>query len=333
MSRPNSKLWFVIPALVLAVVASACGGGDEEVLFNKYFTASKVGDNMTLANIATVAFDPKTDGQMQSFSIVSVSEPVVTPLEIKKHAADLKAAADEEKTFSEKKKVFQDANGDAIDRILKAEQKNQTLKGKDAELQKEWTKWREETAVYAKRVSEVRKKVAADQPLVEISCQDQRNPIDTTAYEGESASKDVTISGKVKTEAGVAAKKYLFTLQRITLHGVNGKDVVGRWVITTAEGRAVRRGQQQKTGVRSQKPRTAAITAQPVLLDSCLILASDAIPSALRLLEPRVLPQQPLHSHRHESHGHLHVVAVVLDPDDRARPELRVPDAHAEAQA
>jgi hypothetical protein len=232
MSRPNSKLWLVIPALMLAVVAAACGGGEEGVLFNKYFTASKVGDNMTLANIATVAFDPKTDGQMQSFSVASVSEPVITPLEIKKHAADLKAASEAEKVFSDKKKVFQDANGDAIERILKAEQKNQTLKGKDAELQKEWTKWREETAVYAKKVSDVRKKVAADQPLVEISCQDQRNPIDTTAYEGEIATKDVTISGKVKTEAGVAAKGYVFTLQRITLRGVNGKDVVGRWVIT-----------------------------------------------------------------------------------------------------
>jgi DNA polymerase III alpha subunit len=232
MSRPNSKLWLVVPALMLAIVVSACGGGEETTLLNKYFMASKVSDNMTLSNIATVAFDPKTDGQMQSFGIDKVSEPVVTPLQIKQHAAELKAASDEEKVFSDKKKVFQEANGDAIDRILKAEQKNQTLKGKDAELQKEWTKWREETAVYAKKVSEARKKVAAEQPIVEISCQDQRNPIDTTAFEGESTTKDVTISGKVKTDAGTVAKKYVFTLQRIVLKGVNGKDVVGRWVIT-----------------------------------------------------------------------------------------------------
>jgi hypothetical protein len=36
----------------------------------------------------------------------------------------------------------------------------------------------------------------------------------------------------VKNEAGTSAKKYVFTLQRVTLKGVNGKDVVGRWVIT-----------------------------------------------------------------------------------------------------
>ena len=181
MSRPNSK-WLILPALVVAVVAVACGGGGEEkTLLNKYFMASKVADNMTLSNIATVVFDPKADGQMMSFSIVSVSEEKVEPLEIKKHAADLQAAVDVEKAFTEKKKAFQDANSDAIDRILKAEGKNQPLRGKDAELQKEWNKWREETAVHAKHTSELRKMVSEDQPIVEISCQDQRNPIDTTA--------------------------------------------------------------------------------------------------------------------------------------------------------
>jgi hypothetical protein len=231
MSRPYSK-WLIVPALVLAVVAAACGGGEEKTLLTKYFMASKVSDNMTLSNIATVAFDPKRDGQMMSFSIVNVTPDKAEPLTLKKHAADLKAATDEEKAFTEKKKAFQDANSDAIDRIIKAEGKNQTLKGKDAEIQKEWNKWREQTAEYAKKGSELRKRVSENQPIVEISCQDQRNPIDTTAYDGEIVSKDVTIDGQVKTEAGTSAKKFVFTLQRVTLKGVNGKDVVGRWVIT-----------------------------------------------------------------------------------------------------
>ena len=232
MSRPNTR-WFIVPALVLAVVAVACGGGGEEkTLLTKYFMASKIADNMTLANIATVAFDPKVDGQMGSFSIVSISEEKVSPLTLKQHAADLKAATDEEKAFSDKKQAFQDANSEAIDRIVKAEGKNLPVKGKDAEIQKEWNKWREQTAEHAKKLSELRQRVAEDQPIVEISCQDQRNPIDTTAYDGEVASKDVTVDGQVKTDAGTSAKKYVFTLQRVTLKNVNGKDVVGRWVIT-----------------------------------------------------------------------------------------------------
>jgi len=100
MSRPNSK-WFIIPALVLAVVAAACGGGGEEkTLLTKYFMASKVSDNMTLSNIATVAFDPKTDGQMMSFNIVNETPDKVEPLGLKQHAADLKAATDAEKLYS-----------------------------------------------------------------------------------------------------------------------------------------------------------------------------------------------------------------------------------------
>jgi len=231
MSRPYS-MWLIVPVLVLAVMAVACGGGEEKTLLTKYFTASKVSDNMTLSNIATVSFDPKLDGQMQSFSIVSVSPERVEPLALKQHAADLKAATDEEKAFTEKKTAFQDANTEAIDRIIKAEGKNQPVKGKDAEIQKEWNKWREQTAEHAKKLSELRKRVAEDQPIVEISCQDQRNPIDTTAYDGETAIKEVTIDGQVKTDAGTSAKKFAFTLQRVTLKNVNGKDVVGRWVIT-----------------------------------------------------------------------------------------------------
>jgi len=234
MSRPNSNRWLIIPALLLAVVAMACGvGGEEKTLLSKYFTASKVADNMTLANIATVAFDPLADGQMQTFSVMSVSEAKVTPLELKAKAAELKAAADDEKAFTKEKTAFQEANSDAIERILKAEGKNQTLKGKDAELQKEWTKWREEARVHSKKVSEVRKVVAAAQPIVEISCQDQSNPIDVQAYDGEVASKDVTIEGRVKPVTGdTATKKFVFTLQRVILKGVNGRDNVGRWVIT-----------------------------------------------------------------------------------------------------
>jgi hypothetical protein len=233
MSRPNTR-WFIVPALVLAVVAVACGvGGEESVLLKKYFMASQVSDNMTLSNIATVAFDPKTDGQMGSFNILSVTPDQVTPLTIKADAEALKKLVDDEKAFTTKKTEFQDANTEAIDRILKAEGKNQPLRGKDAEIQKEWNKWREETAVHAKAVSEARKKVSGEQPIIEISCQDQRNPIDTTAYDGEMTSKDVTIEGTVKTEAGSSLKKYVFTLQRVTLKNVNGKDVVGRWVITS----------------------------------------------------------------------------------------------------
>ena len=240
MFRPKSLRIFIAPVLILAVVAMiGCGGGGEEkTTLMKYFNASKMRDNLTLANIATVGFDPDTNGQVQSFSVVSTTPDVVTPLTLKQHQADLKAAQDAENEFSKKKKEFQDANSDAIDRILKAEGANKPLKGKDADLQKEWTKWRDETKVYAAKVSETRKALNAERPVVEISTQDQRNPLIVTDYDGDLVSKDVTIDAKVKAADGTSsAKQFVVTIQRATLKNVVGKDgkaadFVGRWVVT-----------------------------------------------------------------------------------------------------
>ena len=240
MLRPNSWRIAVAPVLILAmVVMVGCGGsGEEKTTLKKYFNASKMRDNLTLANIATVGFDPTKDGQVQSFNVVSTAPEQVTPLTLKQHQGELKTAQDAETAFTKKKKEFQDANGDAIERILKAEGKNQTLKGKDAQLQTEWTKWRDETQTFAKKVTEARKLINAESGVVEISVQDTRNPVNVTEYEGEVVSKDVTIDAKVKLPDGASAdKKFVFTIQRATLNGVVGKDgkpgsLVGRWVIT-----------------------------------------------------------------------------------------------------
>jgi len=233
MSRLNTRFWVIVPILLLAVIAVACGGGEEKTLLNKYFMASKMADNLTLANIATVAFDPKTDGQMQTFSVLSVSEPVSSPIELKANAAALKVVQNEEKAFTEKKKKYQDENSDVIDRIMKAEQKKQPVRGKDADIQKDWNKFLEEQAVISGKLSDARRKANSGRSLVEISIQDQREPIDVTAFEGEIKSKDVTIEGSVKPETGDAVtKKFVLTLKQATLKNVNGKDREGRWVVT-----------------------------------------------------------------------------------------------------
>ena len=233
MTRLNTRLWLIVPVLLMAVIAVACGSADEKTLFNKYFMASKMNDNLTLANIATVSFDPKADGQMQGFSIVSVSEPKSTPLELKAHQAELQKVVDEEKAFTEKKKKFQDDNTEAVDRILKAEGKKKPVTGKDAEVKKEWDKFKDEQSAISGKLSDARRKANAGRGLVEISVQDQRNPIDVTAFDGEVLSKEVVIEGTVKAEGGATAtKKFSFTLQQAILKNVNGKDREGRWVIT-----------------------------------------------------------------------------------------------------
>jgi hypothetical protein len=240
MVRPKSLRVLIAPALLIAIVVMvSCGGsGEEKTTLMKYFNASKMRDNVTLANIATVAFDPTKDGQVQSFSIVSETPDQVAPLTLKKYAAALKDIQASEAEFAKKKKEFQDANGDAIDRILKAEGANKPLKGKDADLQKEWTKWRDETAVEAKKVTEAKKLANEGRNVVEISVQDPRNPVNVTDYEGDVATKELTIDAKVKSPEGTSSQKqFVFTLQRVILKGVVGKDgkpgdLNGRWVVT-----------------------------------------------------------------------------------------------------
>jgi hypothetical protein len=234
MSRPNTFRVIVFSVLaVVALMATACGNADEQVLFNKYFMSSKIADNLTLTNIATVSFDPAKDGQMVSFSIKEVGPDKVTPLSLKAGADELRAVQATEKEFSAKKQAFQDENTVAIERIVKAEQKNTKLTGKDLELQKTWSKWREDAKAMAQKMTDIRKKANEGRQVVELSCVDQRNPIDVSAYDGTLITRDVTITGKVKPPTGETVEKtYIFTISQATLKNVNGKDFVGRWIIT-----------------------------------------------------------------------------------------------------
>jgi hypothetical protein len=234
MSRPNTFRVLIFPVLLLIFAMTACSGSaEEQTFFNKYFLSSKIADNLTLSNIATVAFDPAVDGQMVSFSITQVGEEKIAPLTLKAGAEDVRKAVAAESEFTKSKKAFQDANDAAIERVLKAEAKGQKLGGKDLEVQKAWTKWRDDAKAMAQKVSAVRKAGNENRPFVEISLTDSRNPVDVTAYDGEISSKDITIEGKVKPPTGdTVTKTFIFTMQRATLKNVNGKDKVGQWVIT-----------------------------------------------------------------------------------------------------
>ena len=235
MSRPNTFRVLIFPILMLSVVImTACGGAEEQTLFNKYFISSKMADNLTLMNIATIAFDPAKDGQMLSFSIKEVGPEKIEPLGLKAGAEEVRKASAAESEFSKTKNAFQDANTAAIERVVKAEQKGQKLAGKDLDIQKQWSKWRDDAKAMSQKVSDVRKRANERRPVVEISILDQRSPIDVTAFEGEMAVKEVTIEGKVKPPTGdTATKTFVFTMERATLKAVkDGKDQVGRWVIT-----------------------------------------------------------------------------------------------------
>ena len=232
--RPRShKLLLAVLALAVLPVA-ACSTPPEQQLIQKYFAASRMRDNATLGNFATVSFSPTTEGVVQKFTITSIGQETSKTLKLRELAEAEAALRKEEEEFNKRKKEYQDANTEAIQRVLKAEAAKQPLKGKDLEVQAAWQKWRDETAAFAKKLTDARKALSADRMLTEVSVFDARNQVDVVKYDGELISKDVHIDAEVKAPDGtVSTKKLHLVLTRAELrNGPDGKTASGRWVIT-----------------------------------------------------------------------------------------------------
>jgi hypothetical protein len=225
-------LLFVPVLLTLALAGPGCGGAAEQAQVRQFFQASRLADTMTLGNIATVSFDAKKDGAVEGFSVLSVTPEQARELKMVEYAQALKDAQAKEAEFSKKMKDYQDANTDAIDRVLKAESKNAKVGGKDAQVQAEWTKLREEARANSKIVAEARAKLSTERRVAELSVQDR----DVTTYAGTEFSKDVTVDANVRTPDGPTVKKTIvLTMQRVVLKDEKGQDIQGRWMFTKLE--------------------------------------------------------------------------------------------------
>ena len=236
MFRPKASVYVLASMVLMAAALSACSSANanEENLVRQFFRASSLRDNMTLANFAVVAFDPKAEGTVSDFDVTAVSPEKTEPLrviELSKALTDAEAA---NKAFNEKKKTYQDANMEAIDRVLKAESAGRKLSGKDAQIQAEWTKWRDDTGAEAKKVSSARAELSNARPLAELSLMPNAGAATPTIEEmdGTMVSKDITIAATVKApDGGTSKKNYVVTAQRAIVKGKEG-DRQGRWIIT-----------------------------------------------------------------------------------------------------
>jgi hypothetical protein len=112
---------------------------------------------------------------------------------------------------------------------LKAEAANQKPKGKDAEVQVAWNKWREDTKEFAKKVSEARAKLSTERSVADLSVPDK----DASQFNAVEYSKLVKVSAKVVSPNGQSGtKQYELKLQRVVLTDDAGKAIEGRWMIT-----------------------------------------------------------------------------------------------------
>jgi len=237
MHRPRfTVLALLAPALMATgLLLTACSSQPEQPILQQFFTASRLRDNQTLANFSAVSLDPNTQGSVNSFSITSVTPEQSQPLLLKDLAQKRDAAKAADDAFTQKKLAYQNANMDAIQRVLKAEAGNGKVEKRDEKVKDAWDQWRQQTEDSAKKVSDAQSALNDASGIAELSVNGARsqNPIRIDQFNGQELSKDVTVSADLRLPSGQTQKtNIVVTMKKVTLNGADGKPVEGRWVIT-----------------------------------------------------------------------------------------------------
>ncbi len=218
-------------AILSLTTLAACSSAPEQPILQQFFRAARLNDATSLAGFATTSFQPQTQGTITSFDIVSVSSERREPLRLTALVEEVDGIRAEEATFTKRKDTFYLANQEAITRVLKAESVKASVGGKDAEIQAEWSKLREESSQHARKVAEAQRKLKAESAMVRLSLENPANPVDPTKRAGELVSKDVTVTAPVRTPDGNSVDRTLVvTMQRAILQGEPAAE--GKWIIT-----------------------------------------------------------------------------------------------------
>jgi hypothetical protein len=218
-------------AILSLTTLAACSSAPEQPIQQQFFRAARLNDNTSLAGFAIASFQPQTQGTITSFDIVSVSSERREPLRLTALVEEVDGIRAEEAAFTKRKDTFYLANQEAITRVLKAESVKASVGGKDAEIQTEWSKLREENSQHLRKVAEAQRKLKTESAMVRLSLENAANPVDPTKRAGELISKDVTISAPVRTPDGNSVDRTLvITMQRAILQGEPAAE--GKWIIT-----------------------------------------------------------------------------------------------------
>jgi hypothetical protein len=227
---------FAMAAFTLAFVAS-CSGGSEKKLLEDFFRASRARDNVTLGNFATATFDPRTDGVVQSFDVVTVGDEKITALPLKQLAKAVEDAKEADTAFSAEKRTYQNANFVAIDRVLKTVAAGKTVSPKDVAVKDAWEKWSNDAINHKKAVSDAQRRLSNARGLAELSLSRPNGAtIDATQYDGQLVTKEITINATVRTPQGQTSTRPMKALlQRAVVKNEKGDDLKGRWIVTSVE--------------------------------------------------------------------------------------------------
>lgn len=238
MSRSMLKqsLVFTLALLLGGGLLAACGGGGQELsLVRSYFQASRYEDRTTLANMATVFFNPADNGIASSPSIDNVTEEQSRPLRMQELNEALMEMQGEEDAFREEKKAYQDENTDAIQRIIEAGREGEDVARRDEEIKTTWDQLVADEREFARKVSDARNALNEETQLAEVSTYDPVNPLDVVQFAGTHYSKDVTVSANIAMPDGARSERTMvMTMEKVDLEDGDGL-IEGRWIITAIQ--------------------------------------------------------------------------------------------------
>lgn len=223
--------------LLLASIAAAAGCGSvspEQKIVQDFFRASRLRDGAALATFATTSFEPRTQGQVQSFDVVEIGPERRTPAPIRELADALAQVQTAEKAFSAEKMVYQNENLKTIERVIALERKQEPIPRRDQAVQTAWSKWRADASQHSKAVSEARQRLQAAKRFIELSLSQPNGPTpDVSRMDGNLIEKDVTVRADVRTPEGqVTEKTLVVTLARAEMRPEDSQETaLGRWIV------------------------------------------------------------------------------------------------------
>jgi len=219
------------------LLLAACGSTPlEQQILNQFFRAARVRDNTTLASMAAINFDPRTDGSVTDFKIDNIGAQQHRKLQIQEFTADQEKIRADQVEFTKKMRDFYQSNSLTVDRVMKADQANQPVRGKDAEILAEWKKWDADSRDLERKLSQARQKVAKEKAAAVGSLTAPgRDDVDTSGMDVDIIAEPVTVTAQVQRPDGkTEPRTMVVTLQRAS-GKKDGQTLEGRWIITSIQ--------------------------------------------------------------------------------------------------
>lgn len=236
-SRVRAAFAAALVIAPLAILAAACSTPAEQQLLNQFFRAARNRDNETLARMSAVEFDPREQGEVTGFDIVSVGQERRTPLDFKGLLSAQQAAVAAEADYRKRRLEFESSNRPALEAIAKME-RDQAPKFNATQqtLRAEWDKWRQGAVAINKATSAAKAAVAnASGPAEASLAQPGQATFAADKFQGDLVSKDVTVNAEVRKDGQTSNKTLVITIQRV--EGTqDGQQRTGRPIIARIQG-------------------------------------------------------------------------------------------------